>query len=91
MANNAANLDKTRKLYQRELEWMRRQPQARTTKAKSRIDDFYDIKDKISVKRNNEDLELQIQSTCLGSKVVELHNVSKKYGEKTLIDGRFDL
>lgn len=87
LANNAANLDKTRKLYQRELEWMRRQPQARTTKAKSRIDDFYDIKDKISVKRNNEDLELQIQSTRLGSKVVELHNVSKKYGEKTLIEG----
>ena len=87
LANNAANLDKNRKLFQRELEWMRRMPQARTTKAKSRIDDFYDIKDKITVRKENENLNLQIQSSRLGSKVVELHNVSKKYGEKVLVNG----
>ncbi|MEZ4909707.1 MAG: ABC-F family ATP-binding cassette domain-containing protein [Saprospiraceae bacterium] len=86
LANNAANLDKNRKLFQRELEWMRRMPQARTTKAKSRIDDFYDIKDKITVRKENENLNLQIQSSRLGSKVVELHNVSKKYGEKSLVN-----
>ena len=82
----AATLDKNRKLYQRELEWMRRMPQARTTKAQSRIDGFYEIKDKISGKREADDMSIDIKTTWLGSKIVELHNVSRSFGDKKLIE-----
>ena len=81
----AATLDKNKKLYQRELEWMRRMPQARTTKAQSRIDGFYEIKDKISGKRDSDDMAIDIKTTWLGSKIVELHNVGKSFGTKNLI------
>jgi ABC transport system ATP-binding/permease protein len=81
----AATLDKNKKLYQRELEWMRRMPQARTTKAQSRIDGFYEIKDKISGKRDGEDMSIDIKTTWLGSKIVELHNIGKGFGGKNLI------
>jgi ABC transport system ATP-binding/permease protein len=81
----AATLDKNKKLYSRELEWMRRMPQARTTKAQSRIDGFYEIKDKISGKRDSEDMSIDIKTTWLGSKIVELHNVKKGFGDKNLI------
>jgi ABC transport system ATP-binding/permease protein len=81
----AATLDKNKKLFQRELEWMRRMPQARTTKAQSRIDDFHDLKDKISGKRDSDDMSIDIKTTWLGSKVVEMHNVSKSFGDKKLI------
>ena len=85
LQNEAANLDKSKKLFRRELEWMRRMPQARTTKAKSRIDDFHELKDDIAGKTYSKDeLSMQIDVTRLGSKIVELHNISKKYGEKTL-------
>ncbi len=81
----AATMDKNKKLFQRELEWMRRMPQARTTKAQSRIDDFHDLKDKISGKRESDDMTIDIKTTWLGSKVVEMHNVSKSFGDKKLI------
>jgi len=86
MQNEAANAVKTKKLYLRELEWMRRQPQARTTKAKSRIDEFYDIKDKAMVSVDQDELKINIQAARLGSKILELHQVSKKYGEKAIIE-----
>lgn len=87
LTNEAANLDKTRKLYARELEWMRRQPQARTTKAKSRIDDFYDIKDKASVRRPGDEVSIPIQTSWLGSKILEMHNVVKKFDSTVILDG----
>lgn len=83
---DAATMAKNQKLFSRELEWMRRQPQARTTKAQSRIDDFYDLKDKITRKVENEDLQIDIKTTWLGSKIVELHNISKQYNHVKLID-----
>ena len=83
---DAATLDKNKKLFQRELEWMRRMPQARTTKAQSRIDDFHELKDKISGKRDSDDMTIDIKTTWLGSKVVEMHNVSKSFGTKKLIE-----
>ena len=86
MANDVANYEKTKKLFSRELEWMRRQPQARTTKAKSRIDDFYEIKDKVSNRPKNEEIRLFIQPNRLGSKILELHQVSKKFGENVILE-----
>lgn len=58
--NDAVNLEKTKKLFSKELEWMRRQPQARGTKAKSRISDFYEIKDKATARVNNDSLKINI-------------------------------
>lgn len=86
MQNEAANAIKTKKLYLRELEWMRRQPQARTTKAKSRIDEFYDIKDRAMVSVDQDELKINIQAARLGSKILELHQVSKKYGDKVIME-----
>ncbi|MFZ1703463.1 MAG: ABC-F family ATP-binding cassette domain-containing protein [Saprospiraceae bacterium] len=86
LLNESANFDKTKKLYNRELEWMRRQPQARTTKAKSRIDDFYDIKERVSNKPKNEEVSIPIQTTRLGSKILELHQISKTFGEKIILE-----
>lgn len=82
---NASTLDKTRKLFKRELDWMSRTAPARTSKNKSRIDEFYDIKDKVSAKRDNEDLQIDIKTTYLGSKILELHNLSYKIGDRLLI------
>ncbi len=82
---DSATMGKNRKLFLRELDWMRRQPQARTTKAQSRIDDFHDLKDKVSRKEDNDDLQIDIKTTWLGSKIVECHNVSFGFGDKNLI------
>jgi ATP-binding cassette subfamily F protein uup len=87
LANETANLDKTRKLYSRELEWMRRQPQARSTKAKSRMDDFYEIKEKASVKREGDEIRIPILTSWLGSKILEAHNVGKRFGDTVILDG----
>ena len=82
----AATLGKDKKLYLKELDWMRRQPQARTTKAQSRIDDFHEIKDRISGKAATESMQIDIKTTWLGSKIVEMHNVSKGFAGKKLIE-----
>ncbi len=79
------NLDKARNLYKKELEWMRKMPKARTTKAKSRTDSFYEIKDKASQKIKKDELDLNIKSERLGSKIVEYHKVEKRYGEKLIL------
>ena len=85
LANEAANYEKNTQLFKRELEWMRRMPQARTTKSKSRIDKFYDIKESIRNKRNEDQVQILIEPVRLGSKIVEFHNVSKSFGEKTVM------
>ena len=87
LQNEASALEKTKKLYSRELEWMRRQPQARTTKAKSRIDDFYEIKDRASQKRADEEIKIPLATTRLGSKILEAHAVGKKFGSQTMLQG----
>jgi ABC transport system ATP-binding/permease protein len=86
LENEAANLDRTKKLYRKELDWMRRQPQARTTKAKSRIDDFFDIKEKAQKRLDTDVVKMDIKNAWLGGKIVELHNISKKYGNLNLIE-----
>jgi ABC transport system ATP-binding/permease protein len=86
LENEASSLDRTKKLYRKELDWMRRQPQARTTKAKSRIDDFYDIKEKAHKRLDSDIVKMDIKNAWMGSKIVELHNISKKYGNLNLIE-----
>lgn len=76
--------DKAKQLFKKELEWMRRQPKARTTKSKSRIDDFSDIKARAHQRRKAHEIQLEINMQRLGTKVVEFHNVSKSFDGKTL-------
>ncbi len=83
---DAATMGKNQKLFSRELDWMRRQPQARTTKAQSRIDDFHELKDKISKKVETDDMQIDIKTTWLGSKIVEMHHVSKQFNDVKLIE-----
>ncbi|MFD0989577.1 ABC-F family ATP-binding cassette domain-containing protein [Mariniflexile jejuense] len=78
---------KAKQLFKKELEWMRRQPKARTTKSKSRIDDFHDIKHRASQRRNDHEVQLELNMERLGSKVVEFHNVSKSFKDKVILDG----
>lgn len=79
-------IGKAKNLFKKELDWMRRQPKARTTKSKSRIDDFYDIKEKAHSRRKEHSMELEINMERLGNKIVEYHNVYKAFGEKTILN-----
>ncbi len=85
MENEAIELDKTQKVYKKELEWMRRMPQARSTKANARIDRFYDIEDKASKRLDADAIQIEIKGQRLGGKILELHYVSKAYGNLKLI------
>ena len=81
------NLSKTGKLLKKELEWMRRSPKARTTKSKSRIANFYKIKEKASKKNVNHKLKLEIKMSRIGGKILELKKVYKSYGELKILSG----
>jgi len=80
------NTDIAKQLFKKELDWMRRQPKARTTKSKSRIDDFHEIKDRASKRRKDHQVQLEINMERLGSKIVEIHKISKSYEGKQLLD-----
>ena len=75
---------KAKQLYKKELDWMRRQPKARTTKSKSRIEDFHDIKSRAHQRRNDHEVQLELNMQRLGTKEVELHKISKAYDDKEL-------
>jgi ABC transport system ATP-binding/permease protein len=77
---------KAKQLFKKELEWMRRQPKARTTKSKSRIDDFHEIKERASQRRKDHEVQLELNMERLGNKVVELHNLTKSFGENSLFE-----
>ncbi len=83
--NKQAEVEKARNLLRKEQEWMNRMPQARATKAKYRIDAFYDLKDKASQNTHEQNLELGISQSRLGKKVVNLHGVSKSFDELQII------
>jgi len=68
---------------------MRKQPKARTTKSKSRIDDFNKIKEKANQRRKDHEVQLEISMERMGSKILELHKISKAYPEKPILD-QFD-
>ena len=79
-------VSKARNLMKKELDWMRRQPRARGTKAKYRIEAFYELQDKASQNLKKDKIELDILGTRQGGKILELHHVSKSYGGKLLVD-----
>lgn len=85
--SEAASIDKARNLYRKELEWMRKQPKARTTKSKSRIDAFYDVEKKAKQQIQDQQLQLQSKMNRLGGKTVELKKVYKSFGEKVILKG----
>ncbi len=87
LENEQASVDKARNRYRKELEWMRKQPKARTTKSKSRQDAFYDWKEKASQKIKQAELELQVKMTRLGGKILELKKVYKSFGDKIILKG----
>ena len=77
-------LGKAKQLYKKELDWMRRQPKARTTKSKSRIDDFHSIKQQAHQRRKDHQIQLELNMERLGNKVLELHNIGKSYEDNIL-------
>ena len=85
--NESIELEKDRKLLRKELEWVNRQPKARGTKAKSRVDAFHDLKEKTTRVRENEDLKIDIKGQRLGKKILELHNISKSFDDFKIVDG----
>jgi len=86
IAMENSSIDKAQNLFVKELAWMRRQPKARTTKSKSRQDDFYVIKEKAESRRKENVVELEINMERMGSKIIELHKLNKKFKEKTILD-----
>lgn len=83
--NTNATIDKANNLYRKELEWMRRQPKARTTKSKSRIDAFYETEKVAKTDTRKQGLELDFEMKRLGNKILELKNIDKSFGSKLLL------
>lgn len=86
LAQEQASQEKAKNIFVKELDWMRCQPKARTTKSKSRIDDFYVIKEQAHKRRKEHTVQLEINMERLGTKTVEFHNVSKTFGERKILD-----
>lgn len=83
--NLNATIDKANNLYQKELDWIRRQPKARTTKSKSRIDAFYETEKIAKTNTKKQNLELDFEMKRLGKKILELKNINKSFGDKILL------
>ena len=83
----ASELQKDKNIFRKELEWMRKQPKARTTKSKSRQDAFAVVEERVSLKKEDAEVSLQVKMTRLGGKVLEMIKVNKAYGDKVLIKG----
>jgi len=83
------SIEKAKNLFKKELDWMRRQPKARTTKSKSRIDDFFSIKEEAHKRRNDHTVQLEIIMERMGSKILELDGISKSFGDITILN-KFD-
>jgi ABC transport system ATP-binding/permease protein len=85
--SDLASIDKAKNLYRKELEWMRKQPKARTTKSKSRQDAFYVVESKAKQNLDEQNLTLQMKMSRLGGKVAELKKVNKRFGDKIILKG----
>lgn len=85
--SETASIDKARNTYRKELEWMRKQPKARTTKSKSRQDNFYAVEAKAKQRIEDQQIELQMKMNRLGGKVVELKKVYKSFGNHPILKG----
>ncbi len=82
-----ASIDKAKNTFRKELEWMRKQPKARTTKSKSRQDNFYEVEAKAKQKIEETNLQLDMKMTRLGGKIIEAKKVYKSYGETIVLKG----
>tara|TARA_R110002167_G_scaffold36675_13_gene115776 strand:- start:130 stop:2010 length:1881 start_codon:yes stop_codon:yes gene_type:complete len=89
LEQEATEQHKSKQLFKKELDWMRRQPKARTTKSKSRIDDFQAIKEKAGQRRKDHEVQLEINMERVGSKILELHKLVKSYPGLRILD-KFD-
>jgi ATP-binding cassette subfamily F protein uup len=87
LESDTASIEKARNTYRKELEWMRKQPRARTTKSKSRQDNFYEVEKKAKKQIADEQLQLEMKMNRLGGKIAELKKVYKNYGDKTILRG----
>ena len=85
--NDLSSIDKAKNTYRKELEWMRKQPKARTTKSKSRQDNFYEVEKKAKQQSIDEQLQLNMKMSRLGGKIIELKKIYKSYGDKILLKG----
>ena len=85
MVQEKVEAHKTKQHFKKELDWMRRQPKARTTKSKSRIEDFKIIKAKAHQRRQEHEVQLEINMERLGTKLIEMHKVGKSFGDKNLL------
>ena len=83
----ASELQKDKNIFRKELEWMRKQPKARTTKSKSRQDAFAVVEERVSLKKEEVEVSLQVKMTRLGGKILEMKKINKSYGDKVLIKG----
>jgi ATP-binding cassette subfamily F protein uup len=84
-ASQAAETEKARNLLRKELDWMRRQPKARGTKAKYRVDAFYELQDKAKGPGSDGKLELSVKTTRVGNKILELDGINKSFGEQPIV------
>src|SRR3989339_622468 len=87
LESEQASIDKAKNTYRKELEWMRKQPKARTTKSKSRQDNFYEVEARAKQKIEDAQLQLQVKMSRLGGKVVEMKKVYKSYGDLPILQG----
>lgn len=85
-ASEASSISKAKNLYRKELEWMRKQPKARGTKAQYRIDAFHETEQKANKKLDDSKLELNIQMSRLGNKIIEINHLKKAWGDKKIIN-----
>lgn len=85
--NENIELDKDRKLLKKELDWVRRQPKARSTKAKSRVDSYTDLNEKVSGATVDKEMKIDIKGQRMGKKVLELHNVGKSFKDQKIVEG----
>ncbi len=79
-------LEKAKSLYKKELDWIRRQPKARSTKAKYRVDAFEETKEKASQKREERDIQLTVTTQRLGNKIIEIEKMNKAFGDKAIVN-----
>jgi len=84
-----AEIDKARNLYRKEVVWVRKMPKARGTKSKSRVEAFYEIEKKARQRRTERKIELTVKMERMGSKIVELHRITKKFDNKNIISEPF--
>jgi ATP-binding cassette subfamily F protein uup len=86
MENEDIELEKAKSLYKKELDWIRRQPKARSTKAKYRVDAFEETKEKASQKREERDIQLTVTTQRLGNKIIEINKMKKAFGEVPIVN-----